>query len=61
MQPALMILIKHFHDLLMNYSCYYENMNILWTRMCFDLLKVNKIATKFLTCLKLSYMLKHKD
>ena len=56
-----MILIKHFHDLLMNYSCYYENMNILWTRMCFDLLKVNKIATKFLTCLKLSYMLKHKD
>ena len=35
-------------------------MNILWTRICFDLLKVNKIATKFLTCLKLSYMLKHK-
>ena len=32
-------------------------MNILWTRICFDLLK---ITTKFLTCLKLNYMLKHK-
>ena len=32
-------------------------MNILWTRTFFDLLE---IATKFLTCLKLSYMLKHK-
>ena len=41
----------------MNYSYYLENMNILWTKICFDLLE---IATKFLTCLKLSYMLKHK-
>ena len=32
-------------------------MNILWTKICFDLFE---IATKFLTCLKLSYMLKHK-
>ena len=32
-------------------------MNILWTRICFDLLK---ITTKFLTCLNLNYMLKHK-
>ena len=41
----------------MNYSYYLENMNILWTKICFDLFE---IATKFLTCLKLSYMLKHK-
>ena len=36
-------------------------MNILLTRICFDLLKVNKIATNSLTCLKLGYMLKHED
>ena len=36
-------------------------MTILCTRICFDLLKVNKIATKFLTCLKLRYILKHED
>ena len=41
----------------MNYSYYLENMNILWTKICFDLFE---IAIKFLTCLKLSYMLKHK-
>ena len=35
-------------------------MNILWARIRFNLPKVNKITTKFLTCLKLSYMLKHK-
>ena len=36
-------------------------MNILWTKICFDLLKVNKTATKFLTYLKLGCMLKHKN
>ena len=45
----LAMVINYFHDLLMNYSCYLEDMNILWTRICFDLLK---ITTKFLTCLK---------
>ena len=40
------MVIKHFHDLPMNYSCYSEKMNILWTRIYFDLLK---ITTKFLT------------
>ena len=44
----LAMVINYFHDLLMNYSCYLEDMNILWTRICFDLLK---ITTKFLTCL----------
>ena len=57
----IVMVIKHFHDLLMNYSRREENMNILWTRIRFDLLKVSKITTKFLTWLKLSYMLKHKD
>ena len=36
-------------------------MNILWTRISFDLLKVNEIATTSLTCSNLGYMLKHED
>ena len=50
----LAMVINYFHDLLMNYSCYLEDMNILGTRICFDLLK---ITTKIFDL----FIIKHKN